>query len=91
MEAPEKIYLVPFGKPIKEPLPEVELSHPDTIWSRKPYDNKNAGIIKYIRKDVFVEKVLNFFENDLCCYIKAQNFTIEHRRLEENFKKYMEE
>ena len=78
MEAPEKIYL--FENPIS--------NEPDYRWlSKKSSDDD----IEYIRKDVFVEKVLNFFENDLCCYIKAQNFTIEHRRLEENFKKYMEE
>ena len=50
MEAPKEIYLVPFGEPISEPFPS-EYNH-DTIWSRTPYDNTNAGNIKYIRADL---------------------------------------
>ena len=45
--------------------------------------------IEYIRKDAFIEKALEFFENDLCCYIKAKDFTIDHGRLETDFKKAM--
>lgn len=63
MEAPEKIYLVPFGKPIIEPLPQ-EGSLADTIWSSKPYGNSNAGNIEYTRTDAFIEKACKFlFEN----------------------------
>jgi hypothetical protein len=42
------------------------------------------------KKQRMIENVLEFFENDLCCYIKAQDFTIEHKRLEIDFKKYIE-
>ena len=39
-----------------------------------------------IAKEEVIEKVCEFLENDLCCYIEAQNFTIEHLRLENDLK-----
>ena len=45
--------------------------------------------VEYTRTDAFIERACEFFENHLCCYIKAQNFTIEHSRLEQDFKNYM--
>lgn len=45
---------------------------------------------KWKKKQV-TEKAAEFFENDLCCYIKAQCFTIEHGRLENDFRKHIEE
>lgn len=39
-----------------------------------------------IAREEMVEKVCEFLENDLCCYIKAQDFSIEHRRLENDLK-----
>lgn len=44
-----------------------------------------------IEREEVIEKVCEFFENHLCCYIKAQDFTIEHSRLEQDFKKHMED
>jgi hypothetical protein len=38
-----------------------------------------------------IDKTLDFFENDLCCYIGAQDFTIDHQRLADDFKKSMEQ
>ncbi len=35
-----------------------------------------------IAKEEVIEKVCEFLDNDLCCYIKAQDFAIEHQRLE---------
>ena len=43
------------------------------------------------QKEQVIEKAVEFFENDLCCYIKAQCFTIEHGRLENDFRKHVEE
>lgn len=42
------------------------------------------------QKKQVIEKAVEFFENDLCCYIKAQCFTIEHGRLENDFRKHIE-
>ena len=69
---------------------------PEKIWIDPATDlpklsgHIDKDSVEYIRKDAFIDKVLDFFENDLCCYIKAQEFTIEHGRLEEDFRKYME-
>ena len=49
---PDKIYLVPFGQPIREPMPS-ESSDADTIWSKVPFaDTEN---IAYIRKGALLE------------------------------------
>ena len=42
-----------------------------------------------IAKEELIEKVCEFLDNDLCCYIKAQDFTIEHQRLENDLKQAM--
>ena len=42
-----------------------------------------------IAREEMIEKVCEFLENDLCCYIKAQDFTIEHKRLENDLKQAM--
>ena len=62
--APEKIYLVPFGRPIVEPLPKEGGSDVETIWSRSPYDNKEAGNIEYTRTDAFIEKAAEWIEKN---------------------------
>ena len=41
--------------------------------------------VEIAREEMF-EKVCKFLDNDLCCYIKAQDFAIEHQRLENNLK-----
>ncbi len=40
-----------------------------------------------IAREEMIEKVCEFLDNDLCCYIKAQDFTIEHQRLENDLRK----
>jgi len=68
---------------------------PEKIWIDPANDlpklsgHMDKNSVEYIRKDAFIEKVLDFFENDLCCYIEAQDFTIEHERLENDFKNYI--
>ena len=75
-ETPEKIYL--FENPVTET--------PDDRWlTHRSCDSD----IEYIRTDAFIDKALEFFENDLCCYIGAQDFTIDHKRLNMDFKKAM--
>ena len=39
-----------------------------------------------IAREEMVEKVCEFLENNLCCYIKAQDFAIEHQRLENDLR-----
>ena len=39
-----------------------------------------------IAREEVIEKVCEFLDNDLCCYIKAQDFAIEHQRLENDLK-----
>lgn len=41
--------------------------------------------VEIARKEI-IEKVCEFLDNDLCCYIKAQDFAIEHQRLENDLK-----
>jgi len=75
MDTPDKIYLT---------LGENEAF----VFTQKRSDNLG---IEYTRTDVLIEKVLDFFENDLCCYIGAQEFTIDNGRLEKDFRKLLEE
>ena len=42
-----------------------------------------------IAREEVIEKVCEFLDNDLCCYIKAQDFSIEHQRLENDLKQAM--
>ena len=42
-----------------------------------------------IAMEEMFEKVCEFLDNDLCCYIKAQDFAIEHQRLENDLKLIM--
>ena len=44
-----------------------------------------------IAREEMIEKVCEFLENDLCCYIKAQDFAIEHQRLENDLKQAMKD
>ena len=44
-----------------------------------------------IAREEVIEKVCEFLENDLCCYIEAQNFTIEHLRLENDLKQALKD
>lgn len=40
-------------------------------------------------KKEMLEKVIEWLDNSLCCYIGAQNFTIEHDRLNKDLRKDM--
>lgn len=44
-----------------------------------------------IAREELIEKVCEFLDNDLCCYIKAQDFAIEHQRLENDLKQAMKD
>ena len=44
-----------------------------------------------IAREEMLEKVCKFLDNDLCCYIKAQDFAIEHQRLENDLKQAMKD
>lgn len=46
--------------------------------------------VEIARKEMF-EKVCKFLGNNLCCYIKAQDFAIEHQRLENDLKQAMKD
>lgn len=82
MEAPEIIWLSPN---------EYRSNEPSCFWSesqRTDYD------IKYICKDAFIEKVVNFLEVLGYAYTITDNITkslYDNTQLIEDFKKYMEE
>jgi hypothetical protein len=42
-----------------------------------------------IAREEMIDKFCEFLDNDLCGYIKAQDFTIEHQRLENDLKQAM--
>lgn len=42
-----------------------------------------------IAREEMIDKFCEFLDNDLCCYIKAQDFTIEHQRLKNDLKQAM--
>lgn len=44
-----------------------------------------------IAREEMIEKVCEFLDNDLCCYIEAQYFVIEHQRLENDLKQAMKD
>ena len=44
-----------------------------------------------IAREEMIDKVCEFLDNDLCCYIKAQDFAIEHQRLENDLKQAMKD
>lgn len=44
-----------------------------------------------IAREEIIYKVCEFLSNDLCCYIKAQDFAIEHQRLENDLKQAMKD
>lgn len=46
---------------------------------------------KEFGKKEMLDRVIEWLDNDLCCYIGAQNFTIEHDRLNSDLRKAMEE
>ena len=50
---------------------------------------ENALAAVEIERQDVIDRVCDFFENDLCCYIVAQDFVIDHGRLEADFKKYI--
>ena len=50
--------------------------------------DKARRAVEIAREEV-IEKVCEFLDNDLCCYIKAQDFAIEHQRLENDLKQAM--
>lgn len=51
----------------------------------------NARKAVEIARKEMMEKVREFLENDLCCYIKAQDFAIEHQRLENDLRQAMKD
>jgi len=42
-----------------------------------------------IAREEMIEEVCEFLDNNLCCYIKAQDFAIEHQRLKNDLKQAM--
>lgn len=42
-------------------------------------------------KDAFIEEVCEWLDDELCCYIKAQDFTIDHARLNKDLRKHLED
>jgi len=87
MEAPEKIYVCDNVFP----------NHVD--WEGSPINTKRIDNcdVEYIRKDVFIQKVINFLNNKLDNVVATRVFgtIIPHhvgkRELIDDFKKYIKE
>lgn len=47
--------------------------------------------IEYTRTDAFIKEVCEWLDNELCCYIKAQDFTIDHARLNKDLRKHLQD
>lgn len=47
--------------------------------------------IEYTRTDAFIKEVCEWLDNELCCYIKAQDFTIDHARLNKDLGKHLKD
>jgi hypothetical protein len=59
----------------------------DICWNYQPSNES----IEYTRADAFIEKVCEWLDDELCCYIKAQDFTIDHKRLNKDLRKHLED
>ena len=82
MKAPEKIYLCPSDRANGEYEDE---------WLYNPW---GEGCVKYIRKDVFIEKTCDFIKANIDHYIGHylnDDDTYLDDSFIEDFKKYMEE
>lgn len=82
MEAPDKIYLEWYR------IGDKKYRH----WVITPKTNNED--VEYIRKDVFIEKVVNFLEILGYAYTITDNITkslYDNTQLIEDFKKYMED
>lgn len=82
MKAPEKIYLCPSDRANGEYEDE---------WLYNPW---GEGCVKYIRKDVFIEKTCDFIKANIDHYIGHylnDDDTYLDVSFIEDFKKYMEE
>lgn len=67
---------------------------PDKIYVDTPnhdfwYRTKDSNSIEYTRTDAFIKRACEWLDDELCCYIKAQDFTIDYARLNKDFKEYM--
>ena len=61
-------------------------------WEKQPWLSPDeARKAVEIAREEIIEKVCAFLGNDLCCYIKAQDFAIEHQRLENDLKQAMKD
>ena len=79
MEAPEKVYIDDFGSGFSHGW------HTEHSYERD---------IEYVRKDAFIEKVVNFLEILGYAYTITDNITkslYDNTQLIEDFKKYMDE
>ena len=79
MEAPKKVYIDDFGSGFSHGW------HTEHSYERD---------IEYVRKDAFIEKVVNFLEILGYAYTITDNITkslYDNIQLIEDFKKYMDE
>lgn len=63
----------------------------------KPFDEyeglttDQAREIAVIAREETIKKVCEWLDDELCCYIKAQDFTIDHKRLNKDLRKHLED
>lgn len=68
------------------------------VWSDEhPIHYDGQAMLHVLQKGVkqgkkeMLDRVIEWLDNSLCCYIGAQNFTIEHDRLNKDLRKDMED
>ena len=92
-EMPERIYLFDCNETMTTPLEgDTEYIRKDIVDDMIKTGKVHAFFVgsECAREEV-IKKAISFLENDVCCYIVAQDFAIEHERLEKDFRKFMEE
>ena len=65
------------------------LSFIDTL-EVKEVEESNASDREIAREET-IKEACEWLDNKLCCYIKAQDFTIDHARLNKDLRKHLED
>ena len=89
-KAPEKIYLQVCGDCKGNDCKNCKFEdlEDNITWCKDKIFEKD---IEYVRKDAFINEVCEWLDDELCCYIKAQDFSIDHPRLNKDLRKHLED
>lgn len=82
---------------IEKRIKETESMQPkfDQFWAGQVSAFK--GVLKILdtlevkEAEETIKEVCEWLDNELCCYIKAQDFTIDHAKLNKDLRKHLED